>query len=110
MKYQQKGFVTKPPAVYIEDTPSGSRVCYLRKDIIKNSDAWNCITLQFDAPDSLTVESATTHFDELWDQYDPGDTDTTLTDMYEQMVAMQEAQAATDAALCELYESMAGGE
>lgn len=109
MKYQQKGFATKPDAVYIEETPEGGKVCYLRKNIVQVGNGWDCTVVQFDAASDLTLEVATACFDELWATHEPEDTDSLLTDMYEQLVSMQSAQAATDAALCDIYESLAGG-
>ena len=109
MKYQQNGFATKPDAVYIENNPNGGKVCYLRKNIVRVGDGWDCTVVQFDAASDLTLEAATARFDELWVAHEPEDTDSLLTDMYEQLVSMQSAQAATDAALCDIYESLAGG-
>lgn len=109
MKYQQNGFVMKPPAVYIENNSGGGKVCYLRKNIVQVGDGWDCTVVQFDAAPDLTLEAATARFDELWATHEPEDTDSLLTDMYEQLVSMQGAQAATDAALCDIYESLAGG-
>ncbi|MEY8436536.1 hypothetical protein AAK967_02165 [Atopobiaceae bacterium 24-176] len=111
MKYQQQGFAEKPPAAYIEESPYGGRTCYLRKGIAQGDDGtWSCVVLQFDAPDGLTEPAAEERIDELWAEYAPDEdgTDALLTDMYEQMLSMQEAQEATDAALCDLYEALGG--
>ena len=48
--------------------------------------------------------------DESMRQDGDADPDALATDLYEQLLAVQESQAATDAALSDIYEALAGGE
>lgn len=108
---------TEPPAVAVED-----RTVTLSRNVVQfdNTGLWGAEQLTFQDEESHDPAYYSERFDEYWsrcmaeapsDPMNQGDgTDAILTDMYEQMLSMQEQQAATDAALCDLYEALAGGE
>lgn len=106
----------EPPSVAID----GDTVT-LSSDVVHydNTGLWGAQQLSCEWPDHPSADDILSIFDVAWiewsNQYmaqqqdDSGDgSDALLTDMYEQMLTMQEAQEATDAALCDLYEAMGG--
>lgn len=93
----------------------------LSADIVRfdNTGLWGARQLSCEWPDHPSAGDILSIFDVCWiewnnqyisQQQDDSeyDSDALLTDMYEQMISMQEAQEATDAALCDLYESIGG--
>lgn len=107
----------EPPAVTVD----GDAVTMSREAApCENTGLWAAEQLTFDWPGNPGVDAIAEDFDSVWTEREneamaestasgEGDgSDALLTEMYEQMLAMQEAQEATDAALCDLYEAMGG--
>lgn len=108
---------TEPPAVAMD----GRTVTLSRRvSHFENTGLWGAEQLTFQDDESHDTAYYSERFDEYWsrcmaevlsDSMNQGEgTGATLTDMYDHMLSMQEQQAVTDAALCDLYEALAGGE
>lgn len=86
-----------------------------------NTDLWGARQISQDWPDHPEEAVIFDNFDTIWNQWlaqsmaeqssqdEEGGTDAVLTDLYEEMLALQEAQKAQDATLCDLYEAILGG-
>lgn len=110
---------TEPPAVAVED-----RTVTLSRNVVQfdNTGLWGAEQLTFQDEEGHDPACYSERFEECWGvlmadivdesmrQDGDADPDALATDLYEQLLAVQESQAATDAALSDIYEALAGGE
>lgn len=104
---------SEPPAVAVDGT-----TVTLCSNIAQNNDGelagtWSYLRLRYEDPDPPSVEHLAEHFDEAWNEHtgrlmaetapeDPtAATESALCELYENVQAMQ---AQYDSTLCELYE------
>lgn len=86
-----------------------------------NTGLWGAEQLTFQDVESHDPAWYSKHFDEVWEakaaeaiassMTDGGtEPDALATKLYERLIAVQDSQATTDAALSDIYEAVAGGE
>lgn len=110
---------TEPPAVAVD----GRTVTLSRRvSHFENTGLYGAEQLTFQDDESHDPAYYSERFEECWGalmadivdesmrQDGDADPDALATDLYEQLLAVQESQAATDAALSDIYEALAGGE